>query len=708
MHAHEKQIAREVCTGERTAHLLYTGANLQRIVTYITKHVQERLVVVGASSKCVAKLKKMQSKDAEREMEREMEKISEGAKKEAPAKKPKKSGKKEKAVKKKPVLSKIREIDQKTTALARTQMYAQDGCVFVPERLFLTDILKGRVPETNMKVLYLLEDSASPSLKPVREFIYFSLQCKLSVLVVYGEEFSFLEEVQSAYVPSSGIFLYPAFRKRVAKAMGSFQVGEMQVKTDVFRAQIQTHLLELVQKVENLPIKSLFGHYVQNRKNSLLFSGMLLINGEARTFLEYFQEVTDLKKNLDTLEGMYGAEENEYKRDAKYGACLSWLLLDAVEETAELGKELVLSEKTNPKRKVLASFVEKNEPSALSVIACGVPEELLEPLSSAVKIVSAYYLESEIKRIAKAPHPHIVLLNYTIPVFRRIKLLHRQWKARGVCIKVSVITMSNSMEELANLEVLKKEKDVFIAAIGMKKNRPEFIEKPVFVLSPSMPNTPVLAIDLRELRSSLPFALAKRFTGQLKFEFQLLTQGDYVLNQAHFVERKSMGDLIESFKTGRLFKQMEVLIHSHEEGYLLIEFPEKEKLSFHAYCTNRFLDIDLAYGVVALLQTVPRVKIFLSNSPAMSASLIHALARKASAPSLASESTMHPHLIEALLSIPGVTHEKLSMIFERFSSIYDLATSSKERLSASLPDNLGLQIFEFFNSPIVKISDVQP
>lgn len=705
MHAHEKRIVREVLQGERTAHLLYQGTRLKQLVNAIVQQSAERVVVVGAPD---AYLEKIQRKIPGVDTAGGIDAATSEAAGELGAVlapdttvlAPAPAAPLQRRQRAKPGLGRLRVITAKTGLGARSRMYTEKGCVFVPERLFLTDLLKERVGGADLKVVYLLGDWALPSQQSVRDFVWLAWPGKLSVLMVYSEGYSFSEEVQSAGVPSSGIFLYPAFRKCVAQAMKQFSINEVQLKIDQFRELIQTNLLSIAGKVEKLAVKGLFDGYVRNRHRSLLFSTTLLFNADINVFLSYFQEITSSAKNLDVLESMYGAVENEYKRDAKYGNCLSWLLLDLVEETIALGKEVALTEKTYPKRKALEVLVEKRAGCTLAIVSCSLPEEMFEPVGPGLPVIGSHQVESAIRRLAKQPRPHLILLNYTVALLRKVKMARQQWKARGVAIGVTVITVANSTDELFNLELLKKEKDMFLSAIGMKKNRPEFIERKPFVLSPSAPNTPVLAMDFRELRSSLPFSLAKRFTGQFKLEVDALPQGDYVLNQTYFVERKSLPDLIESFKTGRLFKQMESLIHSHEHAYLLVEFPEEEKLSLEAYTASRLLDLDLIYGVVTLLQTVPRVKMYLSNSTTMSAALIQMLAKKPSAPSSATGTSMSPQLTECLLSIPHVTHENVNQILEKFNSIYDLGTSDQARLSALLPPELATRIFEFFNHPI--------
>src|SRR2546429_941205 len=65
---------------------------------------------------------------------------------------------------------------------------------------------------------------------------------------------------------------------------------------------------------------------------------------------------------------------------------------------------------------------------------------------------------------------------------------------------------------------------------------------------------PTVVVDVREFRSALPSLLHGR--GMVVVPCQL-TVGDYVLTPSICVERKSVRDLVSSFKNGRLFNQAE-------------------------------------------------------------------------------------------------------------------------------------------------------
>lgn len=93
-----------------------------------------------------------------------------------------------------------------------------------------------------------------------------------------------------------------------------------------------------------------------------------------------------------------------------------------------------------------------------------------------------------------------------------------------------------------------------------------------------------VVVDSREFRSALPFAL---FDINLEVVPCTLEVGDYVLSPTICVERKSISDLVSSFKSGRLYTQCEAMSSHYKQPILLIEFdPQKcfslEGSQYHA------------------------------------------------------------------------------------------------------------------------------
>jgi len=58
-----------------------------------------------------------------------------------------------------------------------------------------------------------------------------------------------------------------------------------------------------------------------------------------------------------------------------------------------------------------------------------------------------------------------------------------------------------------------------------------------------------------------------------------LTVGDYIISPQICVERKSIKDLISSFKDGRLYNQAENMLLHYKSPMLLIEFDQNKSFN---------------------------------------------------------------------------------------------------------------------------------
>ena len=104
-------------------------------------------------------------------------------------------------------------------------------------------------------------------------------------------------------------------------------------------------------------------------------------------------------------------------------------------------------------------------------------------------------------------------------------------------------------------------------------------------------------VDMREFRASLPLELHKHNMSVIPCTLEV---GDYILSPTICVERKSLSDLIGSFKSGRLYSQCESMSHYYEQPCLLIELGED------------VIPEDVKEKLVVLLITFPKVRVLWS------------------------------------------------------------------------------------------------
>jgi len=93
---------------------------------------------------------------------------------------------------------------------------------------------------------------------------------------------------------------------------------------------------------------------------------------------------------------------------------------------------------------------------------------------------------------------------------------------------------------------------------------------------------PQIVVDMREFRSTLPSLL--HATNVLVIPATLIV-GDYILSPDICVERKSIPDLFQSFNSGRLYTQCELMSVHYKHPILLIEFEEHKSFSLEVSFT---------------------------------------------------------------------------------------------------------------------------
>lgn len=163
-------------------------------------------------------------------------------------------------------------------------------------------------------------------------------------------------------------------------------------------------------------------------------------------------------------------------------------------------------------------------------------------------------------------------------------------------------------------------------------------------ISRSLPvsiNGPRVIVDIREFRSKLPGMLHAHGIAVIP---RTLLVGDYILTKSLIVERKSVSDLVQSFSSGRLYKQVENMTRAYSQAVLLIEFDQSQPFALsdavaQTVASNiRVNDVDISVNsitskIVLLTKTFPRLRILWSRSPAETAQLFFDLKVRKTFPS---------------------------------------------------------------------------
>lgn len=251
---------------------------------------------------------------------------------------------------------------------------------------------------------------------------------------------------------------------------------------------------------------------------------------------------------------------------------------------------------------------------------------------------------------------------------------------------------------------------------------------------------PRVVVDVREFRSSLPSLLHARGIVVVPC---MLTVGDYILSPQVCVERKSVSDLISSFKDGRLYSQAESMFQHYRDAVLLIEFDAGKSFTLEPFADlsggprslkkpgtdeNSGTGGDLQSKIVLLTLAFPRLRVVWSSDPHQTAEIFEALKAQQDEPdpvaavragldpraasALGGGGTgaenqqafnLEPH--EMLGVVPGVTPQNLKTLTLEAESVRDVANMTAAELEPLVGREAARRIYGFFNRNLIDMGD---
>ena len=208
-------------------------------------------------------------------------------------------------------------------------------------------------------------------------------------------------------------------------------------------------------------------------------------------------------------------------------------------------------------------------------------------------------------------------------------------------------------------------------------------------------------VDLRELRSSLPFFLHKR---KLAIRPTTLVVGDYILSRDICVERKSIPDLVQSLASGRLYKQAASMSKSYACPALLIEL-DRDFVSLLSMETFHSIEINpnaVISQLVALAISFPSMRLLWSSSPQFTADMFASLKKGRHQPNL--EAAMDKEVDadsvsrELLKKCPGISAHNVHLATGKFKNLKDMFNATEAEICDAVKNATeGKALFRFLN-----------
>ncbi|KAK6351668.1 hypothetical protein TWF718_004821 [Orbilia javanica] len=328
----------------------------------------------------------------------------------------------------------------------------------------------------------------------------------------------------------------------------------------------------------------------------------------------------------------------------------------------------------------------------------------------------------------------VIMYSPNASFIRNIEVYRSSHSNRGD-MRVYFMYYGGSVEEQTYLSIVRKEKDSFTNLIRQKSGMAITltgdslsVEDPQDkflrtlntriagggrLVATSEP--PRVIVDVREFRSSLPSLLHGK---NIVIVPCSLTVGDYILSPNVCVERKSVKDLISSFKDGRLYSQAEAMVAGYQEPILLIEFDQDKSFSLEPFTdlhtTAATAQSDLQAKLVLLTLCFPKLRIMWSSSPYQTAEIFEELKKnehepdplKAVAIGLADGedgySIYAPAPMDVLKAIPGITEQNHKQVVLEVDNIVELGNMGESKLITILGPEAARRVYGFFDKSMYK------
>ena len=273
-------------------------------------------------------------------------------------------------------------------------------------------------------------------------------------------------------------------------------------------------------------------------------------------------------------------------------------------------------------------------------------------------------------------------------------------------VKIHILTIKESQEELEFLSDLRREKDSFHRLI-IDKERLAVPIQTAFVsdqnattrIAGGQVTEKSTIIDVREFRSKLPLSL---FNRHFKLSAVTLSVGDYVLAPNMAVERKVVSDLISSLSSGRLYFQAQQLTLNYEIPILLIEFTESRSLKMQYLMKYNSLG-----KLTVLLNYFPKLLVFFSPTTEFTAELFDMLKRNKKEPdieeakAIGSDEDSLVNGADFIKSLPGINSFNYKKLIKEYHTVAEVLQAPKNKLKTIIGKQNGEDLYEFINKEFV-------
>jgi DNA excision repair protein ERCC-4 len=354
-------------------------------------------------------------------------------------------------------------------------------------------------------------------------------------------------------------------------------------------------------------------------------------------------------------------------------------------------------------------------------------------------VIHAYDGDMDEHVLEEVKPRYIIMYEPDTSFVRRVEVYRSSHNDRNV--RVYFLYYGGSVEEQRYLSSVRREKDAFTKLIkekstmsivmtldahGVEDSQEAFLRTINTRIAgggrlAATAQPPRVVVDVREFRSSLPSLLHGR---SMVIVPCMLTVGDYILSPNICIERKSIKDLISSFKDGRLYNQAETMLLHYKSPMLLIEFDQNKSFTLEPFAdlsgslssmSSSNASSDLQSKLVLLTLAFPRLRIIWSSSPYQTAEIFESLKTQEAEPDpiaavrigleggqKVEDQSFNREPQDMLRVVPGVTGKNIKNLVVEMGSLKEVANATVNELEPAVGKEAGRQIYRFFNKSVLE------
>lgn len=356
-------------------------------------------------------------------------------------------------------------------------------------------------------------------------------------------------------------------------------------------------------------------------------------------------------------------------------------------------------------------------------------------------VIHAYEGDLDEHVLEEIKPKYIIMYEPDASFIRRVEVYRSSHNDRNV--KVYFLYYGGSVEEQRYLSTVRREKDAYTRLIKERASMsvvmtvddsgPADDPQEAFLRTintriagggrlAATAQPPRVVVDVREFRSSLPSLLHGR---AMIIVPCMLTVGDYIVSPHICVERKSVSDLISSFKDGRLYSQCEAMFAHYRSPMLLIEFDQNKSFTLEPFAdlSGSMASVsaanaganDLQSKIVLLTLAFPKLRIIWSSSPYETAEIFERLKAQEDEPdpiaavragldadSLVEEQAFNAVPQEMLAAVPGVNAKNSVTLALKTENIKEVANMTALELDPLVGREAAAKICGFFGRDLLE------